>query len=102
LKSAPPPLPRAWRLGFLYATVFLVGGCYLPYLPVWLHWRELTPIRGPLYRIFTGEAYVAMALLALLGAGSAFLLMRRWHGGLVVAGHHPHSSDVGGAIIPPS
>jgi MFS transporter, PPP family, 3-phenylpropionic acid transporter len=35
-------LPRAWRLGFLYAAVFLVGGCYLPYLPVWLHWRELT------------------------------------------------------------
>jgi PPP family 3-phenylpropionic acid transporter len=33
--------PRAWRLGFLYAAVFLVGGCYLPYLPVWLHWREL-------------------------------------------------------------
>ena len=60
------------------------------------------PIRGPLYRIFTGEAYVAMALLALLGAGSAFLLMRRWHGGLVVAGHHPHRPDVGGAIIPPS
>jgi MFS transporter, PPP family, 3-phenylpropionic acid transporter len=57
---------------------------------------------GPLYRMFTGEAYVAMALLALLGAGSVFLLMRRWHGSLVVAGHHPHSSDVGGAIIPPS
>jgi MFS transporter, PPP family, 3-phenylpropionic acid transporter len=33
--------PRAWRLGFLYAAVFLVGGCYLPYLPVWLHWRDL-------------------------------------------------------------
>ena len=32
----------AWRLGFLYAAVFLVGGCYLPYPPVWLHWRELT------------------------------------------------------------
>ena len=47
-------------------------------------------IACPLYRIFTGEAYVAMALLALLGAGGAFLLMRRWHGGLV-AGHHPHS-----------
>jgi MFS transporter, PPP family, 3-phenylpropionic acid transporter len=41
LKSATSP-PRAWRLGFLYAAVFLVGGCYLPYLPVWLHWRELT------------------------------------------------------------
>jgi hypothetical protein len=27
--------------------------------------------------MFAGEAYAAMALLALLGAGSAFLLMRR-------------------------
>jgi len=42
LKSATSP-PRAWRLGFLYAAVFLVGGCYQPYPPVWLHWRELTP-----------------------------------------------------------
>jgi MFS transporter, PPP family, 3-phenylpropionic acid transporter len=33
--------PRAWRLGFLYAAVFVVGGCYLPYLQVWLHWRDL-------------------------------------------------------------
>ncbi len=44
---ARPPLPRvlrlsfAWRLGFLYAALFLVVGCYLPYLPVWLHWRSL-------------------------------------------------------------
>jgi PPP family 3-phenylpropionic acid transporter len=44
---AKPPMPRiprfsfAWRLGFLYAALFLVVGCYLPYLPVWLHWRSL-------------------------------------------------------------
>jgi MFS transporter, PPP family, 3-phenylpropionic acid transporter len=62
----------------------------------------VTVASGPLYRMFAGEAYAAMALLALLGAGSAFLLMRRWHGGLVVAGHQPHSSGGGGAIIPPS
>lgn len=42
-----PPMPRfqrlsfAWRLGLLYAALFLVVGCYLPYLPVWLHWRSL-------------------------------------------------------------
>jgi PPP family 3-phenylpropionic acid transporter len=34
-------LSFAWRLGFLYAALFLVVGCYLPYLPVWLHWRSL-------------------------------------------------------------
>jgi hypothetical protein len=49
----------------------------------------VTIASGPLYRIFAGEAYAAMALLALAGAICAFLLMRRWHGGLVVAGHQP-------------
>jgi MFS family permease len=33
--------PLAWRLGFLYAALFVVVGCYLPYMPVWLHWRGL-------------------------------------------------------------
>ncbi|ODR98802.1 hypothetical protein AUC68_06260 [Methyloceanibacter methanicus] len=32
----------AWRLGFLYAVLFLIIGCYLPYLPVWLKWRGFT------------------------------------------------------------
>jgi len=36
-----PRLSLAWRLGLLYAALFLVVGCYLPYLPVWLHWRNL-------------------------------------------------------------
>ena len=34
-------LSFAWRLGLLYAALFLVVGCYLPYLPVWLSWRRL-------------------------------------------------------------
>jgi len=34
-------LSFAWRLGFLYAALFLVVGCYLPYLPIWLSWRSL-------------------------------------------------------------
>jgi PPP family 3-phenylpropionic acid transporter len=33
--------PLAWCLGFLYAALFLVVGCYLPYMPVWLQWRGL-------------------------------------------------------------
>jgi PPP family 3-phenylpropionic acid transporter len=44
----------------------------------------VTIASGPLYRNFAGEAYAAMALLALIGAACAFMLMRRWHGGLVV------------------
>jgi PPP family 3-phenylpropionic acid transporter len=39
---------------------------------------------GPLYRTFAGEAYAAMAALALIGAAGAYLLMRRWRGGLIV------------------
>src|SRR5262245_28216179 len=31
----------ARRLGLLYAALFFVVGCYLPFMPVWLHWREL-------------------------------------------------------------
>ncbi|MGH6735715.1 MAG: MFS transporter [Methyloceanibacter sp.] len=36
-----PRLSLAWRLGFLYAALFLVVGVYLPYLPLWLKWRHL-------------------------------------------------------------
>lgn len=32
----------AWRLGLLYAALFLIVGCWLPYLPVWLEWRTLS------------------------------------------------------------
>ena len=32
----------AWRLAFLYAALFFVVGCYLPYMPVWLKWRGLS------------------------------------------------------------
>jgi PPP family 3-phenylpropionic acid transporter len=43
-QTAPQGARRslAWRLGFLYAVLFLIIGCYLPYLPVWLEWRGFT------------------------------------------------------------
>jgi PPP family 3-phenylpropionic acid transporter len=62
---------------------------------------SVTVFSGPLYRTFAGEAYAAMALLALLGASGAYLLMRRWHGGLV-AGSQPHSAGGGGKTMAPS
>ncbi|MGD9501070.1 MAG: MFS transporter [Methyloceanibacter sp.] len=34
-------LSLARRLSILYAALFLVVGCYLPFMPVWLHWRSL-------------------------------------------------------------
>lgn len=33
----------ALRAGAFYAALFLVIGVHLPYLPVWLHWRALSP-----------------------------------------------------------
>lgn len=45
MRKLPPPAgsghPAAWRLGLLYAALFFVVGCYLPFMPVWLHWRSL-------------------------------------------------------------
>src|SRR5262245_51553883 len=42
----PLPLTRlepfATKLAFLYAALFLVVGIYMPYMPVWLHWRGLS------------------------------------------------------------
>src|SRR5919204_4617111 len=31
------------RLSLLFAALFLITGVQLPYLPVWLDWRGLTP-----------------------------------------------------------
>jgi PPP family 3-phenylpropionic acid transporter len=63
----------------------------------------VTLASGPLYRSFGGEGYAAMALLALIGAASAFLLIQRWRGGLVVGeSHQPQSAGSGGKIVAPS
>jgi PPP family 3-phenylpropionic acid transporter len=72
------PEDRAATAQGLYAAV--VAGLVL---------GGATIASGPLYRTFGGEAYAAMACLALIGAGSAFLLMRRWRGGLVVGAAEP-------------
>ncbi len=43
MQNLSPDLARSFarRLGFVYAALFLVVGCYLPYMPVWLQWRSL-------------------------------------------------------------
>ena len=67
------PEDRAATAQGLYAAV--VAGLVM---------GSVTVACGPLYRLLGGEAYGVMALLALIGAGAAFLLSRRWHGGPVV------------------
>ncbi|MGH6866055.1 MAG: MFS transporter [Methyloceanibacter sp.] len=85
-------LSFVWRLGFLYAALFLVVGCYLPYLPVWLSWRALDAdqiavlLAAPLYTriLFTpaisfaadklGDRRAVLILLAWGSVASFFLL----------------------------
>ena len=57
---------------------------------------------GPLYRVFGAEAYAAMAVLAFISVLCAALLIRRWHGGMVVGplDPHPHSAGAGGKTSP--
>lgn len=62
---------------------------------------SLTLACGPLYRMFGGEAYGVMAVLALIGTVAAFLLHRRWRGGHLV-GDQPHNSGEAGNTRPAS
>jgi PPP family 3-phenylpropionic acid transporter len=58
---------------------------------------------GPLYRAFAGEAYAAMAILALFGAAGAWRLMRLWRGGVIVGdAAQPQSVGSGGKTVAPS
>ena len=68
----PSALPCAATAQGIYAAV--VGGIVM---------GSVTVAAGPLYRNFGGEAYAAMALIALIGTAAAILLMRRWQGGLI-------------------
>ena len=87
------PFDRAATAQGLYAAV--VAGLVL---------GLVTIACGPLYRIFAGEAYAAMAMLAFIGAGAAFILMQRWRGGLVAGtdAAQPQSAGGGGKTMPAS
>jgi PPP family 3-phenylpropionic acid transporter len=93
----PPPVgaghPFAWRLGVLYAALFFVVGCYLPFMPVWFHWRGLDAgeiavlLAAPLFtRIFFTPLVGFAADLAgsrrnivvALAWGSLLSLLRLW------------------------
>jgi PPP family 3-phenylpropionic acid transporter len=41
---------------------------------------------GPLYRVYGGQAYLAMAALGAVGLVLALVLMRRWSGGVIAEG----------------
>ncbi len=81
--ASAAPKSFALRLGFLYAALFLVIGCYLPYLPVWLKWRELNAdqiavlLAATLYtRIFFAPAISFVA--DRIGDRRAILIVLAW------------------------
>jgi PPP family 3-phenylpropionic acid transporter len=82
--EARVPFPSfAWRLGFLYAALFLVVGCYLPYLPIWLHWRDLDAdqiavlLATPLFIRILFTPAISFAA-DLLGGRRAILIALAW------------------------
>ncbi|HAN63441.1 MAG TPA: hypothetical protein DCQ79_06180 [Rhizobiales bacterium] len=82
--EARDPYPSfAWRLGFLYAALFLVVGCYLPYLPIWLHWRDLDAdqiavlLATPLFIRILFTPAISFAA-DLLGGRRAILIALAW------------------------
>lgn len=87
------PFDRAATAQGLYAAI--VAGLVL---------GLVTLACGPLFRSFGGEAYAAMAMLALMGSGAAFFLMQHWRGGLVVGAldAQPQSAGDGGKTMPAS
>ena len=76
--------PLAWRLAFLYAALFLVVCCYLPYMPVWLHWRGLDADAIALL--------LAAPLFARVLFHTSHQLCRRLDGG---SSRRPHRSHLG-------
>ncbi len=83
----------AWRLAFLYGALFLVVGCYLPYMPVWLNWRGLdadaiavllaTPLFArilatPLISFAADRARDRRGILTLLAWGSLLSFLLLW------------------------
>ena len=65
----------AWRLGFLYAALFLVVGCYLPYLPVWLDWRSLDA--GEIAVILAAPLFTRILVTPLIGFAADLVGGRR-------------------------
>ncbi len=65
-----PPVDDSFglRLSLFFATSFLIVGCYMPYLPLWLKWRGLSePQIALIYAvpIFTRALFIpAMTFLA--------------------------------------
>ena len=68
-------LSLARRLGILYAALFLVVGCYLPFMPVWLHWRNLDA--GEIAALLAAPLFTRIFFTPLIGFAADLAGSRR-------------------------
>lgn len=107
--SQPPPATTrtthfSIRLAVFYGAMFLIYGVHLPYLPVWLDWRGLSPseialitatpfflrlIITPAVAMFADERNAhrsAIAILSLIAVAASLLLSQSYGFWLILAG----------------
>ena len=65
----------ARRLGLLYAALFFVVGCYLPFMPVWLDWRELDA--GEIAVLLAAPLFTRIVFTPLIGFAADLAGSRR-------------------------
>src|SRR5262245_65398307 len=68
-------LTFARRLGLLYAALFFVVGCYLPFMPVWLDWRRLDA--SEIAVLLAAPLFTRIVFTPLIGFAADFAGSRR-------------------------
>ena len=74
-QPAASGLPFARRLGLLYAALFFVVGCYLPFMPVWLDWRRLDA--GEIAVLLAAPLFTRIVFTPLIGFAADLAGSRR-------------------------
>ena len=74
-QPAAPGFTFARRLGLLYAALFFVVGCYLPFMPVWFDWRELDA--GEIAVLLAAPLFTRIVFTPLIGFAADLVGSRR-------------------------
>jgi PPP family 3-phenylpropionic acid transporter len=74
-QPAASGLTFARRLGLLYAALFFVVGCYLPFMPVWLDWRRLDA--GEIAVLLAAPLFTRIVFTPLIGFAADLAGSRR-------------------------
>src|SRR5262245_62883635 len=74
-RPAASGITFAQRLGLLYAAMFFVVGCYLPFMPVWLDWRRLDA--GEIAALLAAPLFTRIVFTPLIGFAADLAGSRR-------------------------